>query len=75
MNQTAKIDSTLNQPIDDEVMEEMENNEATKLFDYKPESEHLTDAEILDETFLDDYDDLETTDILDENFSFNPSDY
>ena len=75
MNHTAKSDSTLINPIDDEVMDEMENNEATGLFEYKPEADQPTDAEILDENFLDDYEDFDATDVLEENFAFNPADY
>ena len=42
MKHTAKIDPALSSAIDDDVMDEMENNEATGMFEYKPESEHLT---------------------------------
>lgn len=75
MNHTAKNDSTLINPIDEEVMDEMENNEATGLFEYAPESDQRTDAEILDEDFLDEYEDFDATDVLDENFALNPADY
>ena len=71
MNHTAKIDLTLSNAIDDDVMDEMENNEATGMFEYKPEPEHLTDTQILDETFLDEVEDFDATEILDEQFSFN----
>lgn len=74
MNDTAKIDSTLNSPIDDEVMDEMENNEATGLFEYQPESDQLTDAEILDDNFLEEYEDFGATDVLDEHFTVSPVD-
>ena len=70
MNHTAKIDPTLNHALEDEVMDEMENNEATGLFEYKPGSTELSDAEILDEEFLDAYEDLDATDVLDDQFSF-----
>jgi hypothetical protein len=50
----------------------MENNEATEIFEYKPECEQLTDAEILDDGFLDGYEDVGTTDVLDTQFSFVP---
>ena len=70
MNHTAKIDPALTTVIDDEVMDEMENNEATGMLEYKPGSERLTDAEILDDNFLDDYDDLDATDVLDDQLSF-----
>ncbi len=56
--------------MDDEVMEEMENAEATGLFEYAPEAEDLTDADILDDTFLDDYEDFDATDVLDQEFNF-----
>ena len=72
MNHTAKIDPAPNSAIDDDVMDEMENNEATEILDYKPESEQLTDAEILDDGFLDGYEDLDATDVLDTQFSFVP---
>jgi len=74
MNHTAKIDTALIHAIDDDVMDEMENNEATGMFEYRPEAEELTDAEILDETFLDELEDFEATDVLDEQFSFNSAD-
>ena len=72
MKHTAKIDPALSSAIDDDVMDEMENNEATGMFEYKPESEHLTDAEIPDEEFLDEYEDLDAADVLDAQFSFAP---
>ena len=56
--------------MDDEVMEEMENDEATGLFEYVPSADQLTETEILYETFLDDYEDFDATDILDEEFGF-----
>ena len=70
MNHTAKVQPEPSYAMDDEVMEEMENNEATGLFEYAPEAEQLTDAEILDESFLDDFDDFDATDVLDEEFGF-----
>lgn len=70
MKHTAKLQSEPSYSMDDEVMEEMENNEATGLFDYVPSADQLTDAEILDETFLDDYEDFDATDVLDEEFGF-----
>lgn len=70
MNHTAKIQPDPSYSMDDEVMEEMENNEATGLFEYKPDSEQLTDADILDETFLDEYEDFDATDVLEEDFGF-----
>jgi hypothetical protein len=72
MNHTAKIDPAPSSAIEDDVMDEMENNEATEIFEYKPESEQLTDAEILDDGFLDGYEDLDATDVLDTQFSFVP---
>jgi len=72
MNHTAKIDPATTSVIDDDVMDEMENSEATEIFEYKPESEQLTDAEILGDGFLDGYEDLDATDVLDTQFSFVP---
>jgi len=72
MSHTAKIDPAPSSAIDNDVMDEMENNEATEIFEYKPESEQLTDAEILDDGFLDEYEDLDMTDALDTQFSFVP---
>ncbi len=74
MNHTAKVLPATSQAMDDEVMEEMENNEATGMFEYKPDPEQLTDAEILDDDFLDGYEDLEATDDIDDQFSFVPED-
>ena len=74
MKHTAKIDPALSSSIEGDVMDEMENNEATGILEYIPESEHLTDAEILDEEFLDGYEDLDATDVLDAQFSFMPGD-
>ena len=72
MNHTAKIDPAPISAIDDDVMDAMENNEATEIFEYKRESEQLTDAEILDDGLLDGYEDLDVTDMLDTQFSFVP---
>lgn len=70
MNRSAKLQSESSYAMDDEVMEEMENAEATGLFEYAPEAEDLTDADILDDTFLDDYEDFDATDVLDQEFNF-----
>ena len=59
----------------DDVMDEMENNEATGMFEYAPEPEHLSDAEILDESFLDDYEDFDATDVLEDDFGFVADDF
>tara|TARA_B100001971_G_scaffold175865_1_gene169655 strand:- start:280 stop:507 length:228 start_codon:yes stop_codon:yes gene_type:complete len=74
MSHTAKIQSTSTQVIDEEVMDKMENNEATGFFDYKPDPEQLTDTEILEDEFLGTYEDLDVTEVLDEQFLFVPDD-
>ena len=74
MKHTAKIDPALSSSIEGDVMDEMENNEATGILEYILEPEHLTDAEVLDEEFLDGYEDLDATDVLDAQFSFMPGD-
>jgi len=71
MNHTAKLDLAPSEALDNDVMEEMENNEATGIFDYKPDTVSLTDANIADDEFLDNYEDLDATDILDESLLFN----
>jgi hypothetical protein len=75
MNQTAKAVSAENYAIDEEVMDEMESIEPTGMFDYAPEQENRTDAAILDEEFLDDYDDFSATDVIPDCFSLDSSDY
>ncbi len=70
MNHTAKLQPEPSFSMDDEVMEEMENTEATGLFEYVPEADQPTDAEILDETFLDEYEDFDATDVLEDDFGF-----
>jgi hypothetical protein len=75
MNQTAKAVPAENYAIDEEVMDEMENIEPTGLFDYAPDQENRTDAEILDEEFLDDYDDFSATDVITDHFALDSSEY
>ena len=70
MSNTAKLQPDPSYSMDDEVMDEMENNEATGMFEYMPDAELLADAEILDDSFLDDYDDFDATDVLEEEFGF-----
>ena len=74
MDHTAKLHPEPSYSMDDEVMEEMENNEATGLFEYKPDAEQLTDADILDDTFLDEFEDFDATDILEDDFGFSVGD-
>ena len=70
MNHTARIDPIPSDAIDDDVMNEMENIEATGVLEYKPDPDRLTDAETLDDGFLDGYDDIDTPDDLDDELSF-----
>jgi hypothetical protein len=44
MNHTAKVD-----PAPSEVMGKVAKNETIRTLEHKPDSEHLTDAEILDD--------------------------
>lgn len=70
MNQTARINPTPVDTIDDDVMNEMENIEATGVLEYKPDAERLSDAETSDDGFLDGYDDIDRQDDLDDELSF-----
>ena len=70
MSNTAKLQPDPSYSMDDDVMEEMENNEATGMFEYTPDAELLSDAEILDDSFLDEYEDFDATDVLEEEFGF-----
>ncbi len=70
MNHTARIDSTSVDPMDDDVMNEMENIEATGVLEYKPDPNRLTDAESPDDGFLDGFDDIDTQDDFDDELSF-----
>ncbi len=44
MNHTAKVDPTLLS-----VLDKMAKNETIRILEHKPDPEHLTDAEILDD--------------------------
>lgn len=70
MSHTARIDPTPVDAIDDDVMNEMENVEATGVLEYKPDPERLTDTETSNDGFLDGYDDIDRQDDLDDEFSF-----
>ncbi len=70
MSHTARIDPTPVDAIDDDVMNEMENVEATGVLEYKPDPERLTDTKNSDDGFLDGYDDIDRQDDLDDEFSF-----
>ena len=56
--------------MDDDVMNEMENIEATGVLEYKPDPNVLADSETLDDGFLDGYEDLDTEDSFDDELSF-----
>ena len=70
MSHTARIDPTPVDAIDDDVMNEMENVEATGVLEYKPYPERLTDTETSDDGFLDGYDEIDRQDDLDDELSF-----
>ena len=70
MNHTAKIDPAPSDAMDDDVMTEMENIEATGVLEYRPDPKFLADSEALDDTFLEDYEDIDTEDVLDNKLSF-----
>lgn len=70
MNHTARIDPTPVDAIDDDVMNEMENIEATGVLEYKPDPNVLVDSETVDDGFLDGYEDLDTEDSRDDELSF-----
>ncbi len=70
MNHTAKVDPSPSDAMDDDVMNEMENIEATGVLEYKPDPNVLADSETLDDGFLDGYEDLDTEDSFDDELSF-----
>ncbi len=70
MNHTAKVDPAPSDAMDDDVMNEMENIEATGVLEYKPDPNFLADSETLDDDFLDGYEDLDTEDSRDDELSF-----
>ncbi len=70
MNHTAKVDPAPSDAMDDDVMNEMENMEATGVLEYKPDPNVLVDSETLDDGFLDGYEDLDTEDSRDDELSF-----
>ncbi len=70
MNHTAKVDPSPSDAMDDDVMNEMENIEATGVLEYKPDPNVLADSETLDDGFLDGYEDLDTEDSCDDELSF-----
>lgn len=69
MNHTAKIDPTPGYAMDDDVINEVEKNEAPGIFEYQSDPNCLTDTEILDDGILDSYDDLDAADVLDDQLS------
>ncbi len=70
MTHTAKVDPAPSDAMDDDVMNEMENMEATGVLEYKPDPNVLADSETLDDGFLDGYEDLDTEDSRDDELSF-----
>ncbi len=70
MTHTAKVDPAPSDAMDDDVMNEMENIEATGVLEYKPDPNVLADSETLDDGFLDGYEDLDTEDSRDDELSF-----
>ncbi len=70
MNHTAKVDPAPSDAMDDDVMNEMENMEATGVLEYKPDPNVLADSETLDDGFLDGYEDLDIEDSRDDELSF-----
>ena len=70
MNHTAKTDPISSYATDDDAMNEVEHNEATGMLEFDSDPNYLTDTEILDDGFLDDYADLDTADEFDEQLSF-----
>ena len=69
MNHTAKVDPTPGYAMDDDVINEVEKNEAPEMLEYQSDPNCLTDTEILDDRFLDNYDDLDAADVLDDQLS------
>ncbi len=69
MNHTAKIDPTPGYAMDDDVINEVEKNDAPEMLEYQSDPNCLTDTEILDDRFLDNYDDLDAADVLDDQLS------
>ena len=70
MNHTAKSDPAPSDALNDDVMTEMENIEATGVLEYRPDTNLLADSEALDDEFLEDYEDLDTEDVLEDELSF-----
>ena len=70
MNHTAKIEPASSDAMDDDVMTEMENIEATGVLEYKPDPTFLADSEALDDAFLEDYEDVDTEEVLEDELSF-----
>lgn len=70
MNHTAKIDPIPSYAADDDAINEVEPNEAAGMVKYDSDPNYLTDAEILDDGFLDGYEELDAADGFDEQLSF-----
>ncbi len=70
MNHTAKIDPTPSDAMDDDVMSETENIEATGVLEYRRNPNYVADSEALDDEFLDGYEDFDTEDVFDDELSF-----
>ena len=69
MNHTAKIDPTPGYAMDDDVINEVDKNGAPEMLEYQSDPNCLTDTEILDDRFLENYDDLDAADVLDDQLS------
>ena len=70
MRHTAKIDPAPSDAMDNDVMNEMENFEATGIFEHKPDPDYLADSDALDDEFLEGYEHVEAEDVFDDELSF-----
>lgn len=70
MNQTAKTDPSPSQPLDDDALNEIENNEVAELLGDESDPNYLTNAEFLDDGLLDSDEDLDSAAVVDDQLSF-----
>lgn len=74
MNTVAKLQVKPSRIADAEDLEDSHDGFSEAYLEFEPEAEHLMDAEILGDSFLDDFDDFDGSDYLDDDFGFIPGD-
>ena len=72
MNPAVKLQLKLKAAKAEDLEEDSEMLSTETYFEFEPETDQLTDAEILEDGFLEDYDDFENSELLGAEFGFIP---